>query len=123
MLLGMRKFSKTTKLHKILGSVQFVDSEKLAFLIYIKLLTKSCQFLLIIHLKKNYRIETDEILTSHMLLVIYTCVTILLSCYNLNLFYMKNTLIFSQSEECEFFMYIIKKYKYEMHDNVHGLIF
>ena len=62
-------------------------------------------------------------LTSHMLLVIYTCVTILLSCYNLNLFYMKNTLIFSQSEECEFFMYIIKKYKYEMHDNVHGLIF
>ena len=123
MLLGMRKFSKTTKLHKMLGSVQFVDSEKLAFLIYIKLLTKSCQFLLIIHLKKNYRIETDEILTSHMLLVIYTCVTILLSCYNLNLFYMKNTLIFSQSEECEFFMYIIKKYKYEMHDNVHGLIF
>ena len=119
----MRKFSKTTKLHKILGSVQFVDSEKLAFLIYIKLLTKSCQFLLIIHLKKNYRIETDEILTSHMLLVIYTCVTILLSYYNLNLFYMKNTLIFSQSEECEFFMYIIKKYKYEMHDNVHGLIF
>ena len=94
MLLGMRKFSKTTKLHKMLGSVQFVDSEKLAFLIYIKLLTKSCQFLLIIHLKKNYRIETDEILTSHMLLVIYTCVTILLSCYNLNLFYMKNTLIF-----------------------------
>ena len=123
MLLGMRKFSKTTKLHKMLGSVQFVDSEKLAFLIYIKLLTKSCQFLLIIHLKKNYRIETNEILTSHMLLVIYTCVTILLSCYNLNLFYMKNTLIFSQSEECEFFMYIIKKYKYEMHDNVHGLIF
>ena len=123
MLLGMRKFSKTTKLHKMLGSVQFVDSEKLAFLIYIKLLTKSCQFLLIIHLKKNYRIETDEILTSHMLLVIYTCVTILLSCYNLNLFYMKNTLIFSRSEECEFFMYIIKKYKYEMHDNVHGLIF
>ena len=123
MLLGMRKFSKTTKLHKMLGSVQFVDSEKLAFLIYIKLLTKSCQFLLIIHLKKNYRIETDEILTSHMLLVIYTCVTILLSCYNLNLFYMKNTLIFSQSEECKFFMYIIKKYKYEMHDNVHGLIF
>ena len=61
--------------------------------------------------EKNYRIETDEILTSHMLLVIYTCVTILLSCYNLNLFYMKNTLIFSQSEECEFFMYIIKKYK------------
>ena len=120
MLLGMRKFSKTTKLHKILGSVQFVDSEKLAFLIYIKLLTKSCQFLLIIHLKKNYRIE---ILTSHMLLVIYTCVTILLSCYNLNLFYMKNTLIFSQSEDGEFFMYIIKKYKYEMHDNVHGLIF
>ena len=84
---------------------------------------KSCQFLLIIHLKKHYRIETDEILTSHMLLVIYTCVTILLSCYNLNLFYMKNTLIFSQSEECEFFMYIIKKYKYEMHDHVHGLIF
>ena len=37
---------------------------------------------------------------------------------------MKNTLIFSQSEECEFFfVYINKKYKYEMHDNVHGLIF
>ena len=85
---------------------------------------KSCQFLLIIHLKKHYRIETDEILTSHMLLVIYTCVTILLSCYNFELaLHEKYTHFQPIRRVWVFFVYINKKYKYEMHDNVHGLIF
>ena len=49
----------------------------------------------------SQKVKTDKILA--VLFVIFTCVTTLLSCY------MKNALIFSQSDIYNFFMYITKR--------------
>ena len=72
-------------------------------LIYNKLHEKSYCCLLIIYMKNTpQKVKTDEILAAcaHYF-VICTCVTTLHSCY------MKNALVFSQSDARKFFMYFI----------------
>ena len=63
-------------------------------LIYVKLLLKSCYLLISCMKYASQKMKTEEILA--------TCIIC-----NLHLSYMKNALVFSQSEACNFFMYII----------------
>ena len=62
----------------------------------------------------SQKVKTDKILA--VLFVIFTCVTTLLSCY------MKNALIFSQSDIYNFFMYITKRVIASKHQNIHSTI-
>ena len=72
-------------------------------LIYTKLHEKSYCCLLIIYMKNTpQKVKTNEILAAFAhYFVICTCVTTLHSCY------MKNALVFSQSDARKFFMYFI----------------
>ena len=54
--------SKTTKLHKPIGQVQFVVYEKVSSAYYTKLQEKSCHHLSIMHMKKHCQDKTDLIL-------------------------------------------------------------
>ena len=61
-------------------------------------------------LKASQKVKTDEILIAKVctLFLIWTRVTILHSCYNFALVFMKNAQVFIQSDAYNFFMYIIK---------------
>ena len=74
MLISKSKFSKTTKLHELVGSVQFVVFEKSTTAYYTKLHKKSC-YLLVIYMKKaSQKVKADKTLTAGMLSVSCTCV-------------------------------------------------
>ena len=58
-LISIGKFSKTTKLHKSSGQVQFVVFEVFRNAYYTKLHEKSCCYLLIMYIKKHDKVKTD----------------------------------------------------------------
>ena len=61
-----------------------------------------------IHGKTSQKVKTDDVLKACVCyLQIYTHVSILHSCYNFALVLQENALIFSQSEVCNSFIYII----------------
>ena len=82
-------FSKTTKLHELVGRVQIAVLKNLQTLSCIKLHPKLCHYLLIINMKKSIqKIKADEIFC-HGVITLHSC-------------YMKNALIFSLSEALNF---------------------
>ena len=84
-------FSKTTNCPHPMGFCNFVSLKKLLVLIYSKLHWKSFDYL---YKKASQKVKTDKILT------VGIC--------NLHSCYMKNALVFSQSEAYNCFMYVIK---------------
>ena len=52
-------FSKTTKLHKPVGQMQFVAFENFTSAHYTKLQGKSCCYLSIMYMKINQRVQID----------------------------------------------------------------
>ena len=94
-------FLKTRKVQLPYGLVQFVVFEKFSSAYRIKLQKKLRCCLLITYMKKHHRKSrqmkvwkhTHAICTFHL-------------CYNFALVLYENTLIFSQSETCNFFMYM-----------------
>ena len=82
-------FSKTTKLHELVGRVQIAVLKNLQTLSCIKLHPKLCHYLLIINMKKSIqKIKADEIFCLRVI-TLHSC-------------YMKNALVFSLSEARNF---------------------
>ena len=82
-------FSKTTKLHELVGWVQIAVLKNLQTLSCIKLHPKLCYYLLIINMKKSIqKIKADEIFCLRVI-TLHSC-------------YMKNALVFSLSEARNF---------------------
>ena len=82
-----------------IGQVQFLAFAKFTRTYYTKLQEKSCCYLLMIYMKKQQRkARQTYALLCNCNLHLY---------YNFALVLYKNALIFTQSEACKFFMYII----------------
>ena len=95
-------FSKTTKLHEPVGQVQFVVFEKFTSAYFAKLHHKTCCFLLITLIKKTSQRFKRDVNFSSLLAICN-----LYSCYNFTLVLHEISLVVSQSDACNFFMYII----------------
>ena len=91
-------FSKTTKLLEPVGQVQFVVFEKFTSAYFTKLHHKTCCN---VNKKTSQRFKRD--VNFSILLAICN----LYSCYNVALVLHEISLVFSQSDACNFFIYII----------------
>ena len=91
--------NETTKLHDLVGQVQFVVWKFNKFLLH--QIAREIMLLFVdkAHEKTSQKVKKD---------VHAKCTCNLHLCYNFALLLHENALIFSQSEGCNFFMFIIK---------------